>query len=150
MVDQKAGRDPTLLSFALSDQVLLPPWASELLPHVQEPSLQALPFVPSPPPAPAGGSESSAPLYTGARVWGEVERNSSVALPGEWGHSGPVPSEPSVPAWGGWVEFQSKCGCDRLMDVSSDGLAVRSVGVSTVSFQAWLLVWGLCAVGVTP
>ena len=43
-------------------------------------------------------------------------------------------------------KFESKCGCDQLVDVSSDGLGVRSVAVSIVSFQAQL-VWGLHACG---
>lgn len=62
---------------------------------------------------------------------------------------GQCPQNPAYQLGEDGGKFQSKRACDRLMDVSSDGLAARSVGVCTVSFQAWL-VWGLCAVGVTP
>ena len=51
-------------------------------------------------------AESSASLYTCPelnlrdRVWGEVEKESIIALPGKGGQSRPMPSKPCVSPWG--------------------------------------------------
>ena len=64
------------------------------------------------------------PLCTGAemnlgdKVWGEVEKNSFIALPGKWGHSWLMPSRLYIPHWrglGGIINRFKKC--DQIMDV---------------------------------
>lgn len=60
---------------------------------------------PSPPPLEAESS-ASAPVpnrISETRVWGEVEQNSSIALPGTGGHSGLLPLETVCPYLGGRV-----------------------------------------------
>lgn len=61
--------------------------------------------LPSSPPLEAESS-ASAPVpnrISETRVWGEVEQNSSIALPGTGGHSGLLPSETVCPYLGGRV-----------------------------------------------
>ena len=70
------------------------------------------------------GVAKAQPLYLGAklnlgdRVWGEVEKNSFIALPGKGGHSRLMPSRLYVPHWrglGGIINRFKKC--DQIMDV---------------------------------
>ena len=44
---------------------------------------------------------TSAGLILGDRIFGEVEINSFIALPGKGGHSGLMPSGLCVPTWRG-------------------------------------------------
>ena len=46
---------------------------------------------------------TSAKLYFGDRVLGEVEKNSFTVLPGKGGHSRLMPSKLCVPTWEGLV-----------------------------------------------
>ena len=47
---------------------------------------------------------TSAKLNLGDRVWGEVEKNSFIALPGKRGHSGLLPQKTMCPNPGGFEE----------------------------------------------
>ena len=61
------------------------------------------------------------------RVLGEVEKNSSIVLPGKGEHSRLLPSKPRVPTWRRYCEVLYKLSkeCNHLMDVFSNGLVVR-------------------------
>ena len=99
-------------------------------------------------------AEISASLNTSAklnlrdRVLSEVGKGSLIALPGERGLSGLMPSDPGVPTWGNRKKIYRNCSRRAWLarGHSSDGLEVRYVGVSIISLQVQL-VWGLHACG---
>ena len=78
-----------------------------------------------------------------------IEKDNFVSLLGKGGHSGLMPSKPCVPTWGReWESFIIIVQRGSLHGHSSDGWAVRQVGISINLRSSWS---GVCLfVGSIP